>query len=112
MGSCPAIPARVRGAGTHGILSRDSRKETRGLASANGSRRGVRTDYLQVEQDFEEQDVQLPEFFRRLEPPPIPNDEWSFRISRPPQEGQTTSPSRPSRTSVSNVRSQARQTNS
>jgi hypothetical protein len=67
---------------------------------------------LQVEQDFEEQDVQLAAVFKRLEPPPIPNDERSFRTSRPPQQGQTTSASRPSRTRVSNDRPQAWHANS
>jgi len=58
--------------------------------------------YLQVLQDEPEQDAQpLPDDLVLSAPPPIPNDEKSFRSSAFPQAGQVTSFSRPRRTSCS-----------
>jgi hypothetical protein len=58
--------------------------------------------YLQVLQDDPEQDAHpLPDDLIRSDPPPIPNDEKSFRTSAVPQAGQMTSFSRPRRTSCS-----------
>jgi hypothetical protein len=57
---------------------------------------------LQVLQDELEQDAHpLPEDLIRSAPPPIPNDEKSFRTSAFPQKGHATSFSRPRRTSRS-----------
>lgn len=54
----------------------------------------------------------VPDAFRRLLPPPIPNVEKSFCISALPQSGQTTFFSPPIRTSVSKCRQHFLQTNS
>jgi hypothetical protein len=49
-----------------------------------------------VLQDFAEQDAQLDdETFKRLEPPPIPNEDRSFSAPAAPHPGQATSLSLP-----------------
>ena len=66
--------------------------------------------YLQVLQDFPEQVEQPVEAaLRRLDPPPIPNADRSFRSSPEPHFGQRVSVSRPVRTSASKASPQAQQ---
>jgi hypothetical protein len=66
--------------------------------------------YLQVLQDLPEQWEQPVEAaLRRLEPPPIPNADSSFRNSGEPHLGHRVSDSRPERMSASNVSPQAQQ---
>ncbi len=66
--------------------------------------------YLQVLQDLLEQWEQPDEdALSRLDPPPMPNADRSFRRSEEPQPGQQASFSRPVRTRISKVSPQARQ---
>jgi len=69
--------------------------------------------HLQAPQDLLEH-VEQPaeEDLSRLPPPPMPKAEKIFRGPQLPQETQTTSFSRPIRTSVSKRRPQASQMNS
>lgn len=64
-------------------------------------------------QDLVEQVVHPDEdCFRRLAPPPMPNDESIFRASFAPQSGQAASVSRPMGTRHSKRRPHFRQANS
>jgi hypothetical protein len=66
-----------------------------------------------VLQDFVEQVLQeLEEVARRFDPPPMPKEDKSFRMSEPRQDGQVTLFSPPRRTSASKRQPQRRQANS
>jgi hypothetical protein len=70
-------------------------------------------DQWQVLQDLVEQVVQPDEdSFKRLDPPPMPNDESIFRASFAPQSGQAASFSRPMGTRHSKRRPHVLQRNS
>jgi hypothetical protein len=70
-------------------------------------------DQWQVLQDLVEQVVQPEEdSFKRLAPPPMPNDESTFRASGAPQSGQASAFSRPMGTRHSKRRPHFLQTNS
>jgi len=69
--------------------------------------------HLQVAQDLLWHEVQLADdVLIRLDPPPMPNAEKRFRMSRLPQNPQHTFFSWPKRTRASNRFPQARQSNS
>jgi hypothetical protein len=69
--------------------------------------------HLQVLQDLAEHVAQpAEEDLMRLAPPPMPNEETSFFKSRPPQDAQQISCSRPMRTRASKRRPHVWQMNS